>query len=230
MTNMTETSKQTTNPGQKETPLPIRKQIGKAAQNKQRKRDALFNTAFDLFSKQGIQNTTISNIVEKAGVGKGTFYLYFKDKYDIRNRLIAHKASQIFLKAADSLESRAGQNTSLSLEDKVIIIADDIMGQFEENPQLLRFISKELVWGVFKSHLALSADTDDLDFYAIIHSLLEQSDVKYSDPEAMFFMIIEMVGSASYNSILHGDPLPIEKLKPYVFRSIRAIMHTFEQE
>ena len=38
-----------------------------------------------LFTTKGINSTAISDIVEKAGVAKGTFYLYFKDKYDIKN-------------------------------------------------------------------------------------------------------------------------------------------------
>ena len=29
-------------------------------------------------------------------MAKGTFYLYFKDKYDIRNRLITNKAGKVF--------------------------------------------------------------------------------------------------------------------------------------
>ena len=40
--------------------------------------------------------TSISDIVDNAGVAKGTFYLYFKDKYDIRNKLIAHKSGEVF--------------------------------------------------------------------------------------------------------------------------------------
>ena len=58
--------------------------MGKIDNNKKQKEDALLNTAFDLFTKQGIQKTSISDIVNQAGVAKGTFYLYFKDKYDIR--------------------------------------------------------------------------------------------------------------------------------------------------
>ena len=59
--------------------------MGKLESNKKKKEDALYNTAFELFTTKGTNKTTISDIVEKAGVAKGTFYLYFKDKYDIRN-------------------------------------------------------------------------------------------------------------------------------------------------
>ena len=57
--------------------------MGKVDENKKKKKEALFNTAYELFTTKGINATAISDIVEKAGVAKGTFYLYFKDKYDI---------------------------------------------------------------------------------------------------------------------------------------------------
>ena len=70
--------------------------MGKIDNNKQMKRESLLDSAFSLFIDNGFNKTSISDIVNNAGVAKGTFYLYFKDKYDIRNHLIAHKASQIF--------------------------------------------------------------------------------------------------------------------------------------
>ena len=59
--------------------------------NKKKKQDALLNTAYQLFTEKGFQKTSISDIVNEAGVAKGTFYLYFKDKLDIRYKLIAKK-------------------------------------------------------------------------------------------------------------------------------------------
>lgn len=79
---------------------------GKASQNKRRKRESLLNNAFELFTQKGITDTTISDIVEKAGVAKGTFYLYFKDKYDLRDRLVRHKAELILEKAYELFPRR----------------------------------------------------------------------------------------------------------------------------
>lgn len=44
----------------------------------------------------------------------------------------------------------------------------------------------------------------------------------------MIFMIIELLSSCCYSSILYQDPLPIEALKPYLFDSIRSIMRQQE--
>ena len=54
--------------------------MGKAAENKQQKLEALYENAYELFLNHGIEKTSISDIAKKAGVAKGTFYLYFTDK------------------------------------------------------------------------------------------------------------------------------------------------------
>ena len=191
--------------------------------NKQKKREALLNTAFELFTTQGITRTTINNIVEAAGVAKGTFYLYFKDKYDIRNKLIAHKASRIFSVADDALSK-----TQLTeLDDRIIFLADNIIEQFNADKALLGFISKNLSWGIFKNELISSGDSSDVDFYNI-YTVLENSPRSFKNPEILLFMIVEFVSSTCYSSILYNEPTDIETLKPYIFDAIRQIIRSQE--
>ena len=191
--------------------------------NKQKKREALLNTAFELFTTQGITRTTINNIVEAAGVAKGTFYLYFKDKYDIRNKLIAHKASRIFSVADDALSK-----TQLTeLDDRIIFLADNIIEQFNADKSLLGFISKNLSWGIFKNELISSGDSSDVDFYNI-YTVLENSPRSFKNPEILLFMIVEFVSSTCYSSILYNEPTDIETLKPYIFDAIRHIIRSQE--
>ena len=191
--------------------------------NKQKKREALLNTAFELFTTQGITRTTINNIVEAAGVAKGTFYLYFKDKYDIRNKLIAHKASRIFSVADDALSK-----TQLTeLDDRIIFLADNIIEQFNADKSLLGFISKNLSWGIFKNELISSGDSSDVDFYNI-YTVLENSPRSFKNPEILLFMIVEFVSSTCYSSILYNEPTDIETLKPYIFDAIRQIIRSQE--
>ncbi|MBQ3974504.1 MAG: TetR/AcrR family transcriptional regulator [Lachnospiraceae bacterium] len=197
---------------------------GKAEANKKMKKDALLKTAFELFTDQGIHDTTISNIAEKAGVAKGTFYLYFKDKYDIRNFLIARKAGEVFARADEELK-----NTDLtSLEDKIVFLADHIISQFSQDRTLLVFISKNLSWGIFKKQLLSPPDEGEMDLPGIIREAFETSHTRYRNPEVMIFMIIELLSGAIYSSILYEDPLPIDELKPYLFASIRSIMRSQE--
>ena len=51
------------------------------------RRDELMNAAQRLFLAQGVGPTTIQQITAGAAVAKGTFYLYFKSKEDVRAAL-----------------------------------------------------------------------------------------------------------------------------------------------
>ncbi len=193
--------------------------MGKVDENKKKKKEALFNTAYDLFTTKGINSTAISDIVEKAGVAKGTFYLYFKDKYDIKNKLIAHKTKELFAAAGDALESSGIRG----LEEEMIFIIEHVFNTLTANKALLNFISKNLVMGALRSTL-LTGENSDSDIYEKFLMLVEKDEHKYNDVDVMLFTIVELAGSAGYNSILYGEPLPIEEYKPFLYRSVRLIV------
>lgn len=193
--------------------------MGKVDENKKKKKEALFNTAYELFTTKGINSTAISDIVEKAGVAKGTFYLYFKDKYDIKNKLIAHKTNELFAAAGAALE----ESGITGLEDELIFIINHIVDLLVENKPLLNFISKNLVMGALRSTL-LTGENSDREFYEKFLGLVEQDSYTYADVDVMLFTIVELAGSAGYNSILYNEPLPIEKYKPFLYRAVRLII------
>jgi AcrR family transcriptional regulator len=45
-----------------------------------KRRQQVFNSAKEVFSRKGFHKTSISDIVQKAGIARATFYLYFKNK------------------------------------------------------------------------------------------------------------------------------------------------------
>ncbi|SHJ24685.1 TetR/AcrR family transcriptional regulator [Hespellia stercorisuis] len=195
--------------------------MGKVEDNKLQKLNALFESAYGLFMNNGIEKTSIHDIVQKAGVAKGTFYLYFKDKYDIRDRLIAKTAEKLFISAYSALNKCSVP----SFEDKIIFIVDYIIDQLRENKLVLRFISKNLSWGIFRKALFSGNNTSEINFLQFYHSMLEDNpDVKLRAPETMLFLIIELASSASYSTILDNDPISYDELKPYLNESIRAII------
>lgn len=194
--------------------------MGKVDINKQRKKDALLNTAFDLFTSKGINDTSISDIVNKAGVAKGTFYLYFRDKYDIRNLLISHKSSQLFMSAhTDMLKANIDK-----MEDKIVFVINHIIDDLVKDKKMLNFISKNLSWGFFKKALMSNDNSSDVNFLEIYKTIINESEDDYKDPEIMLFMIIELVSSTCYSTILYSEPVSIEELKPYLEAAVRGII------
>lgn len=203
--------------------------MGKAEENKQHKRLSLLNTAFELFTTKGVNKTSISEISEQAGIAKGTFYLYFKDKYDIRNKLISHQSSLVLSKALDSLRNEHYEDKYSGLEyfkNTFIFIADNVINQFTENKSLLTFISKNLSWAIFKKALTADSADESIDFRDTYYSLIERSGVNFKEPEIMLFMIIELISSISYSAILYNDPLDIDGLKPYLYNTINYIIES----
>lgn len=193
--------------------------MGKIEENKKKKKEALFNTAYRLFTTKGIQSTAISDIVNEAGVAKGTFYLYFKDKYDIKNKLIAHKTKELFdaaWKALDIAEKKG-------LEDQLVFIIDYILDLLKNDLPLLNFISKNLVMGALKTAFWSEEDSDE-SFNDRYLELVRQDAYEYEDVNVMLFTIVELAGSTCYNSILYGEPLPIEEYKPFLYRTVRLII------
>ena len=193
--------------------------MGKIDENKRKKKEALFNTAYELFTTKGITSTTISDIVEKAEVAKGTFYLYFTNKYDIKNKLVVHKTQELFGAAGAALEKEQIHG----LEDQMIFLIDHLINHLKDDRALLNFISKNLVMGALRSAL-LTGENSDREIYNHFLELVAADDYEYKDVDVMLFTIVELAGSAGYNSMMYEEPIPIDDYKPFLYRTVRLII------
>ena len=187
-------------------------------EKKKQKQEALLMSAFELFTSKGINNTSISDIAKQAKMAKGTFYLYFKDKYDIRDRLIANKASRLFERAEEAMRKEEFS----TLEEKVVFLVNHVVDQLNENKALMRFISKNLSWAVF-SHIRISS----MD---IFDEILGESNRKFRQKELMIYMIVELVSASCYSVILYGTPCSLEELKAELDKTICGLLKQFEVE
>ena len=188
------------------------------------KKQRLLNNAFALFTEKGIKNTSIQEIVDSANVAKGTFYLYFKDKYELQDILIAKKSEKLFFDALDALHKNYIQNFS----DQIIFVINHIIDELSSKPTLLKFISKNLSWGIYnKSILKIyeTSDNKESSLYTIFMKGIENNNIRMENPEVTLFMIIELVSSTCFTSILEKQPLPIEEYKPYLYSTIRAMIN-----
>lgn len=55
--------------------------------DKKQKRADIAMAAMGVFAEKGYENTPVREISKSAGIGKGTFYEYFKDKEDVLNEI-----------------------------------------------------------------------------------------------------------------------------------------------
>ena len=193
--------------------------MGKVELNKQKKQASLLQAAFELFTKKGFAKTTISDIAKQSGLAKGTFYLYFKDKYDLRNKLTAHKAAQLFGDAHNALIKADVKG----FENQMMFILDYIIDRLAADPPLLVFISKNLSWGVFRSAFSQTVPEESEQFYEKYMHMMEESNIRCREPELMLFTMVELVSSTCYSCILMGQPVSMEEYLPYLHQAIHQI-------
>lgn len=198
---------------------------GKRERNKSEKRIRLMDSAYELFSTKGFANTSIEQITKNAGVAKGTFYSFFKDKFEIRNHLAAKEAITTFREAYESYNFDENEDQVESF----ISFIDYILNQLEENKDRLKIINKNLSLGVFKDFFEEGEGSGrDYDF---IDELFERfsrtfAGDKYSKEQMplLLFSIIEMVGGVGYFSISEEIPRPIGEMKPVLYQNIRLML------
>jgi len=199
--------------------------MGKIAKKKEEKRSALLNAAFELFTVKGLHQTSISDISKKAGVAKGTFYLYFKDKYSLQTLLISRKADGVFMSAYDALDVEEIQDFA----EQILFIVHHILVQLNNNKTMVRFLSKHLSWGIIKDALIAEGEHSDHTAYIKFEELLIASGIAFERPDIMIYLIIELVSSVSYNAILYQQPASIDQLMPYLDTTIKNIIKAHTQ-
>jgi len=192
---------------------------GRRAQKKLIKENKLLDAAYHLFVEKGITATAIDEIVKKAGVAKGTFYLYFKDKEDILEKLILKKSSEIVKKALQEVSSKEFP----SPVDKFLFFLEYIIDYLSKNRMLFRFLKKDFSWVFYKK---ITENDQLVEIKKAKEMFLKNLNTNYSQEELemVIFMILELVSSLTYSSIVNSEPAPIEKVKPLLLSIIRKIL------
>lgn len=136
------------------------------------------------------------------------------------------KANQLLLNAHEDLIKNHSEITDL--KDQIVHIMKYIVLSLRDNHSLLKFIAKNLSWGVFKSALnTVSEDSDGLNFWDLFWKMIPEQSISENEAEIMIFQIIELIGSTAYNVILFDEPVTLDEYMPYLERSVRLIMDSY---
>ncbi len=192
----------------------------KAELKKEKNRSRLMDSAYSLFVKQGFHKTTIDAITKKAKLGKGTFYLYFKDKEDVRDSIIVSKSSKII---HDAVENTTDERKNKGFYDRLIAVIDYILNIFASDLDLLKFVSKSLSDGLIKNYNGSHGRSEEvINLESFVEGLLENS-VTVKEPRLFIYTIIELVSSTCYTVIAFGEPVSFDEYKPYLYNCIRVL-------
>lgn len=197
-----------------------KKIINKIEEKKYEKENRILSSAYKLFTEKGINNTSIQDIVDDAGIAKGTFYLYFKDKYSLQETLVTKKSANLFKEAINSLNNNYIEN----FEDQIIYIINYVIDKLVEDSTLVNFISKDLSLGFYNDRLTKLLNSNEIGIYDYFMKTIKDKKIDIKNPEITLFMIVELVSSTCFTTITQNKPLPISEYKPFLYETIRKII------
>ncbi len=111
--------------------------------NRRMRLDALCRAALGLFLARGLSEVTIDEIVERAGIAKGSFYRYFEDKEDLVVTLFEPLTTVLrdAMNKCTSAASRAESADDLALP--YLELASTFAKAVETHPDLMRLYLQE---------------------------------------------------------------------------------------
>ena len=190
-------------------------------ENKLKKRNKILDAAYNLFAKNGINTTPIDEVVKCAGVAKGTFYLYFHDKYDLMDQIILYKSAAI-IKSVIAQMKNINTDNKMEAIDQLTFFVDAIIDYMIDNKELLSVISE-------KSSILYSLIIDNgddnikLDF-----DYLTDIIVKLGNPpenaKKLLLLVSTMIFTTASNAILSRSPFTIEEIRPEIQLAVKKML------
>lgn len=190
--------------------------MDKITKKKNEKYTKILDTALGLFEKNGTHLVSIDEIVKGAGVAKGTFYLYFKDRYDLISTLIIEKASKYMSLLSDEYKPRDFGDVSTSVRHYIEYISDFL----QKNKTLCILIEKNLNTCV--NAVAQTKEGPIKELYEKIFSELINCGVSEAEARTKLYLYIELIVSSCCNAIIRETPYTIEELKPHLCQIIES--------
>lgn len=157
--------------------------------NKRKKKIAEHSLA--LFLEKGIRNTSIQDIIERAGISKGTFYNYFSSKNECIGAILEEIRYEASLRRSELLFGKDPKDVNVLIEQLAILgqlnekrgmsaVFEEMLhsGDGELKKLVLNYRISELEWladrliDVFGEELRPYAVESSVIFFGMLHHLL----------------------------------------------------------
>lgn len=180
---------------------------------KEIKENKLLDSAYTLFVHNGFSQTSIDDIVKKAEVAKGTFYLYFSDKDDLLEHLAARTSSQFIARAFE--KTRKADLPSFTERSHCFINA--LIDDFKAHKGVLRLLRHSFTWPMASKELNLMHNDElELLFSEFMNNCPFLKTHTKQEGKQLLYLIVEMIGTACYSAIIKSEPAPIEEMRPMI--------------
>ena len=176
-----------------------------------KRRTQVLEAASRLFAEQGYHGTTVGDICDTLGVGKGVFYWYFESKEALFSELLQESLLQL---------RRAQQHAIAAVDDPVARIEQGIRASidfFRQSPGFLELIRIAARYEEFAGFVENGQQIIAADTATHIKDGMAKGEVRHGDPDLMAhgilgatFHFVETYFSATEVSTGHRPQLADE--------------------
>ncbi len=125
----------------------IAKQRATSQEEKLKKREAILSVAAELLAGNDYRNISIASIAQKAGLAKGTIFLYFKTKEELFLKLQIKEYKSWF----EDINKRLSETLQLKKDSDVDRFVNDIMASLQNHPTMIQLTP--LIHVVFEQNI-----------------------------------------------------------------------------
>ena len=182
------------------------------------RRAQFLRVALELFAERGYHATSISHIIDKADVARGTFYQYFKSKREIFDSLLDQLFAEVNAAVAP-IAIAAPEAMARAIRTNV----ESLCRTLQENLPMGRVLLEQAV-GLDEAGRAVLRE-----FYQRVLERLERAVtvgqrlgvVRAGDPSLIAVFLLAMVKESLYQQIIGTRSFPVGKLVDEIFESVQ---------
>ncbi len=100
-----------------------------------RRRNQIIKAAYGVFAQRGFHNTGITEIMQAAKLGRGTFYLYFDNKREILDGVLDFVIDKI-MTAVGTTGAPLALTSLEDFEEQLRGVGERLFGLLDENPEM----------------------------------------------------------------------------------------------
>lgn len=189
---------------------------GKRDVNRRKRVQDLIEAGLSLFLERGIEAVTIDEVAREAGMAKGNFYRYFRDKADLVEAVIEPVASttrEAVQACDDRLREADGRDDAVAAYGE---LGNRLIGALAMHPDAMCLYLQERRAPATTARQAISDLATDLDDRAMALSQVaaDRQLVAISDPRVSAIAVlgaVEALALASVRNQVQMDPIETTK-------------------
>ena len=197
-----------------------------AQEKKLEKKRRIIESAYQLFQSKNIYNTAVDDIVKAAGIARGTFYLYFKDKSDLIEQLLFFKSAESMKAIMKQATETAEPVTDIRAYSRALIsmYIDFLVGQKET----LALVDKNI--SACMRFFPEFYDEEAQKLYTGIVNTFAAFGYPETELTKKIYLIVGMIGNACADAIAYGRPYSIEEIREPLTRAALSILEDAAEE